>query len=240
MVGGLKTSILQKMERFLMPAEAKARGYMEDPEVLFKVDKKIEELMVTSLYGEVVTVEEKVNQQDVDAYWAKYSDRHRVPERRTGRLVIAADRAEAEAARAELEGGAAWGDIVQRYGTDPTNKSRSGKLDEVTDRATGPVPEALFAIPEGEIGPVFDVGDGRWGVVRCDRILPGEAPDPMKDRDALFAAIRAQRKEDLFQELLAQWADEFGVTRHDENLEHVKSWKELTYVEPVGEPVPRS
>ena len=240
MVGGLRTSILQKLERSLMPAEAEARGYFDDADVLFKVDKKIEELMITSLYSEVVTIDDQVDQEAFSAFWAEHSERFAVPERRSGRLVIAANQVEAESARRELAGGAVWGDIVQQYGTDPGNKARSGKLDEVSARSTGPVPEALFATPEGELGQVFSLGDDRWGVVRCERVLPGKAADPNRNREEIFAAVRAQRKEDLFQSLLEEWEVEFGVTRNDENLEHVKSWQELTYVEPAGAPVPRS
>jgi len=233
------TSIQQTIAHFIMDAEARERGYYERVDVQAKVRKKLEEIMVTSLYGEVVTIDEKVTMEDIDAYWAENSDRFRTPETRSGRLIIAASEAEAVAARQEIVDGRLWREVVQQYGTDNANKSRSGKFDNVNEWATGSVAEALFSLPEGELSQAFDAGDGRYAIVRCDRILPGKPGDKGSLYEQIGQSIKSRRKEDLFLSLLADWEIEFGVTRYDENLESLKSWRELTYEEAPGAPVER-
>lgn len=240
MVPGLKGNILQVVERHLMDLEAREKGYYERADVLAKVQKKFEGIMVTSLYSEVVTIDEHVSDPDFDAYWAENSDYYLTPEMRSGRLIIGADEAEAAAARLEIVDGKLWREVVQHYGTDNANKSRSGKLDEITEWAKGSVAEVLFSLAEGEMSQPFPVEDDRYAIVRCERILPGKPADKEASREGVVNAVRARRKEALFQSLLAEWAVEFGVIRYDENLTHVKSWLELTHSEAPGDPVARN
>lgn len=239
MKGGLRAHIVNELERALVDAEARRLGFFEDPEVVTKVDIKVEEMMVTALYGEIVTFDEQVTPEQLQAYWDEHHAEFARPERRTGRLVLAADEARAREAHAKLAAGERWIDVLNAYGTDENNKGNAGKLTEVPANSTGPVRDALFATAQGELGEPFPAGDGRWGVVRVDAVVPGGAVELREVAEAIGQRMRNERKEKAFQDLLAQWAGEFGVERFDENLGQVKSWKELTDVEAPGPAVPR-
>ncbi|MFO7609532.1 MAG: peptidyl-prolyl cis-trans isomerase [Candidatus Krumholzibacteriia bacterium] len=239
MMGGLRAHIVSEVERALVDAEARRLGFIENPEVVTKVDLKVEEMMITALYGEIVTFDEQVTPEQLQAYWDEHHAEFSRPERRTGRLVLAADEAQAREAHARLAAGERWIDVLNAYGTDETNKSNAGKLTEVSATTTGPVRDALFATASGELGEPFPAGDGRWGVVQVDAVLPGGAVELREVSEAVGQRIRNERKEQAFQDLLDQWAGEFGVERFDENLDQVKSWKELTDVEAPGPAVPR-
>ncbi|MCP4574504.1 MAG: hypothetical protein GY838_19305 [bacterium] len=228
MVTGLRHKIEAGFERSILNDEAKLQGYFEHPAVLAKVNHKVEEIMITNLYGDLVVFDKRITPEDLEGYWAEHADDFATPEKRTGRLVIAEDEASAAAARAQLVDGALWKDIVQEYGTDENNQKSNGKLSEVAKTATGPVADALFAMAVEALSEPVDVGDGRYAVVRCDAITP-MVPATIEDSNQrIGAAIRGQRKEDAFQQLLAKWTDEIGVVRHDENLDQVQSWEELT------------
>ena len=240
MLGGLRASIAQELERALMDLEARRLGFYEDPEVLALVDIKIEEMIVTALYGEIVTFDERVTPEQLEAFWAEHQAEYVTPENRTGRLLIAADEAKAAQARGLLAGGAAWGDIVAKFGTDDNNRKRSGQVDEVRSSSTGPVRDAFYALEPGQTSEPFPVGDGRYGLVRLDNVVPAKPMTMVEASQMAGQRIKADRKEAAFQALLADWAAEFGVDRHDDNLSQVKSWKELTHVEAPGPAVPRN
>ena len=92
----------------------------------------------------------------------------------------------------------------------------------------------LFGMEEGALSEPFDVGDGRFAVVRCITIAPMVPATKEEARQRIGAAIRGERKEAVFQGLLARWTEETGVVRHDENLDQVRSWKELTVAADEG------
>lgn len=228
MVTGLRHKIQSEFERAILADEAKQQGYFEHPDVVAKVDRKVEEIMVTNLYNDLVVFDKRITPEDMQAYWDEHAEAFATPEKRTGRLVIAEDEASAAAARGQLLDGAFWRDIVAEYGTEPNNQRMGGKLSEVAKTATGPVADMLFSLEVDQLSEPFDVGDGRYAVVRCDKIVPEIAGDMLEARQRVGAAIRGERKEAVFQQLLGRWTEEIGVTRYDENLSEVRSWEELT------------
>ena len=239
MLGGLRASIVQELEKGMMDLEARRLGYYEDPEVIALADIKVEEMVVTTLYGEIVTIDDRVTPEQLEAFWAEHADQYATPENRTGHLVIAADEAKAAQARELAAGGANWADLVAKFGTDPGNKKNGGRIDEVPFASSGPVRDAFYALEPGQLSEPFPVGDGRFGVARLDNVIPAKPMTMIEAASMVGERIKQERKEAAFQALLAEWAAEFGVERHDENLSQVKSWKELTHVEAPGPAVPR-
>ena len=240
MMGGMRAHIINDLERALLDAEAKRLGFYEDPEVRTKVAVKVEEMIVTSLYNDVVTYDERVTPEQLEAFWAEHASEFDRPQTRSGRVVVAADEAKAAEARAELADGASWREVINRYGTDPNNRQQGGVLADVTPEMSGPVKDALYALEPGELSEPFPVGDGRFAVVELETVDPGGPVEMVEASQAAGQRIKQLRKEEAFQALLDEWKAEFGVVRHDENLDQVKSWKELTHVEAPGPEVPRS
>ncbi|HPF70619.1 MAG TPA: peptidylprolyl isomerase [Candidatus Krumholzibacteria bacterium] len=238
-LGGLRGHIVSELDRALMDAEAKARGFYEDPEVVTLVDTKVNEMIVTAMYGDLVVVDDRVTPEELSAFWADHAAEYATPETRVGHVVIAADEAQAGAALAAAEAGAKWETLIQRFDTDKTNTAQGGRI-EATGLSGGPIKDAIFGLEVGALSVPVAVGDGRFAVVRLDEIRPA-APSTMEaSAAAIGQRIKTQRKEDMFNSLLAKWSQEVGVVRHDENLSAVKSWKELTHVEAPGPAVPRN
>jgi hypothetical protein len=240
MLGGLRNKIEGEVGKTLLNYEAEDRGLFEDPEVVATVDLKIEEMIVSKLYNEVVLIEDRVTPEELNAFWAEHSHEYRVKERRAGRLVACLNKELAAEAQALAAGGADWKDVLVQYGTNKENKAKSGKLSEVVLTPGEPVSNALFALEPGQVSDPFPLTDGRIGVVRLDSITP-EAPRELREvSEDVGNRIRNIRKEAAFQALLAEWKEDIPVVTYEDRLDQVASWKELTAVPEPGNMVPRT
>lgn len=240
MLGGMRQKILRNLQADIVAKEAEERGYYENPVVLEKVNNKVEEAVVTSLYDDVVTYDDKVTAEDVQSFWDAHEAEFAIPELRSGRLVICANEETAAEARDFIATDPKWRDVLTRYGIDAKNKSRSGKLDRSNARSLDPSRQMLFELEAvGDISQPFKQDNLRWGVVRLDLIEEPRARTLDEVRAEVSARIKGQRREEAFQNLLSKWAEEYGVVRHEDKLVDVASWEELTRVEVQGELLPR-
>lgn len=235
MLGNLRQKIADAMVQNIMLQEAKARGFYEDPEVLAPVNDKVEEMMVTKLYDDVVTFDEVVTPEQMQEYWDAHSVDFLIPETRNGHLVICRNEEAALQAREAIEAGMLWKDVLVEYGIDKENKARSGKLLKVVRNEKSPVVEALFALAKGETSQPIAVENGRFALIRQVAANPSYQPTFSEKTDAVKQRILSMRGEEAFQALLGKWALEFGVVRFEDQLAKVASWQELTEKAAAGE-----
>jgi len=240
MLGGLREHIIQELERGMVNEEAKKRGYYDDPEVLARVDKKIEEVMVTKLYGDVVKYDERITPEQLDEFYQEHKEEYNVPESRSGRLVICLNEAEAAKAKADADQGKSWRAILKQYGIDRDNKSRGGKLSGVSAKGSGPFKDAMFSLEVGGVSDPFLIDNGRYGVVTLESIEPARQIEKAEINQQLGQRIKNIRKEEAFQVLLTKWRDEFGVTEFEEALAGLASWKQLQEQQVPENLVPRT
>lgn len=240
MLGNLRNSITQELEKTLMNLEAEARGYFQDADVVAKVDDKIEEVVITKLFNEIVQYDKRVTPEDLEAFWSEHTSDYFVPAGRSGRLVICRTQEEAAKAAADARAGVDWKDILLQYGSDRENKANSGRLENVREEATGAVRDALFALQAGEVSAPFALPEGVFAVVRFDAAVPGRQVELSEVREEVGQRIKKHREEEAFQALLETWKNEFGVTVFEGELKHLPSWQELTAAASPGQPVPRN
>ncbi len=240
MLGSLRNKIKQELEKALLNIEAKQRGLPDDPRVTTLVNEKMEEILVTKIYKDLVSYDERVTPDQLDAFWAEHEQDYVIPEKRSGHLVVCLNEDEANKARDAMAAGEPWKDILLKYGTDRNNKSKGGRLESIPSTVTGTVRDALFALEKGGISEPVAVGNGRFAVVSCDSIVPSR-PGILKDlSQEVGQRIKKIREEEAFQKLLDQWTEEFGVTIYEENLADLPSWEELTNPPLPGKAVPRN
>ena len=240
MLGGLRRKIEDEFGNTLLNFEAEDRGLYEDPEVVRKVNFKLEQMLISKLYAEVIQIEELVTPGEEEEFWAAHLQDYVMPENRSGWLVICQDAEQAAEAQAKVAEGMGWKGIMNTYGTDADNKSRSGKLDGVIEQPGDPVSVALFAIQPGELSEPFALADGRYGVVQLESVTPEWARELSEAREAVDHRLRGIRKEEAFQVMIAKWKEDIPVTIHEENLADLASWQELMTVELPGPLVPRN
>jgi hypothetical protein len=240
MLGGLRNKIEGELGKIVLNFEAEDSGLFEDPEVVAKVDLKVEEMIVNKLYAEVIQIEERVTSKEMDEFWAEHSHEYVARENRSGRLVICQDAQQADEAHAAASGGMEWKDLLVAFGVDRENKSRSGKLLGVMEKSADPISVVLFSIQLDELSEPFALGDGRYGIVRLDFVKPEKAMEMTEVTEAVGQRMREIRKEEVFQAKMAKWREDIPIAVIEENLANVASWKELTTVEIPENVVPRN
>jgi parvulin-like peptidyl-prolyl isomerase len=240
MLGGLREHLIGELERGMVNEEAEKRGYYDDPAVVAKVAEKVEEVMVTKLYGDVVQFDDRVSVEEIEAFYNDNASDFEVPEIRGGRIAICLNEEEAAKAKAAVQEDRPWRGILREFDVDRENKGRGGKLPGVASTATGPLKDAIYGLEMDQVSDPFPLDNGRYGIVILESIQAPRVVPLDEVREQIGQRIRNLRKEASFQDLLAKWTAEFGVTRHDENLASVASWEELTAVVKPENLVPRN
>lgn len=227
LLGGVRKKILNDMvDRRLMIAEARERGYFERPEVTGEVGMNLEKAMVQKLHEEVVTIDEAITPEQIDAFWAEHADEYYQQEVRYGHVVYTTERAGAEAAAATAADGD-WDAVLEAHSENPQNKEAGGEV-KMPASGSGALRDALFGMTEpGEISSPVPV-EGGWAVARLDSVQPGRPMELDEVRSAVGERIKSIRKNEALNDLLDQWREEYGVTVRDDVLPALKSWDELT------------
>ncbi len=228
MLGGLRSKIYEAIDRQLIVQEAKERGYMDKPAVRDEVNGKVEEMMVTKLFNDVVSFDKQVTPAQVSAYYDEHSADFVVPEARKGHVLYCADEAAGQAAAAAARDGAGWDDLLGQYDSNRANLDRKGETDLYRANASDPVKDALFSLSnEGDVSDPFAVNE-QWVVARLDEIQPAHQQSLQDATEQIGQIIRARRQDESLKKLLAEWRGEFDVVIHKDRLAKLRSWEDLS------------
>lgn len=240
MLGGLRNKIQGELEKTVLNFEAQDIGLFEDPAVTGKVNLKIEEMIVSKLYIEVVQFDERVTPEQLEAYWAENHERFNVKETRTGRLIVALNEELAAEARAKALEGTDWRDLLFEYGTNKENKAVAGNVEGIVNAAGNPISVAMFALEVGSLSEPFPLEGGRFAVVRLDSVTPERPREMIEVSEGVGQKIREIRKEEAFQAKLDEWKEKITVTEFPDKLAEVSSWEELNAQATPENLVPRN
>ncbi|MGB2710024.1 MAG: peptidyl-prolyl cis-trans isomerase [Conexibacter sp.] len=155
----------------------------------------------------------KVTDQQIADYYNKNKQQFALPERRDLEIILTKTEAQANEAKAAVQGGMSWAAAAKKYSTDPASKATGGVLRGVAqgqqDRA---LDKAAFAAAKGElVGPVK--GQFGWYIVRVKGITKPEQT-PLSEAKAQIKPLLTQQGQ---QAKLQTFATDFQ-----------KRWKEAT------------
>lgn len=227
MVGGMRTKIGDEIERALLNFDAQDRGLDKDPEVLARVDERIDEMLVGKLFEEGVHYDEIVSPAALDSAWALLKNEYDLPETRSGKRILVADQAQADKAYAELEAGEGWRRVLNTYGSDETDKALNGQLGPIRVDAQGPERDALFSLEAGRYSTPRRLDDGRYSIVMLEDIAPPRSQELAAVADALVKRIQNKREEMAFRAALDGWKQKVKIQVFEDRLAKTRSWKEL-------------
>lgn len=229
MLGGLRQKITDEIDRALLNFESEDRGLHKDPEVLAKVNEKIDEMLVSKLFEESVHGDKNVTPAALDSAWALIKGEYDLPETRSGKRIICADSAQADQAHAALEAGEPWRKVLNTFGADDADKTAGGELKGLRFDAQGPEHDALFALAKsGDFSRPFALDDGRFAIVRLDEITAPHRQELQEVAPAIVRRIQNKREEMAFREALDGWKKQVTIVVHEDKLLKTRSWKELT------------
>lgn len=204
-----KTLEDQKKQAF--PTEKAYKTYlktsgMTEEDILFRV--KLNELQ-TKLTQDVTEDAKKVSDADVEEYYEKNQKRFAQPERRDLLIVLTKTEAKADAAKAALDAGEPWKQVVKQYSIDETTKAQGGKLAAVAkgqqDKA---LEDAVFAASKGEVeGPVKT--QFGWYVFEVEKVTPASQQSLEQSRDTIKNLLRSQRQQKTLDAFIKDFREEY-------------------------------
>ena len=134
-----------------------------------------------------------VTNAQIAAYYAAHTAQFGTPQSRNIRIILTKTKAQAEAAKAALAGGATWQATAAKYSTDAATKNKGGLLVNVTKgQQDAALDQAAFsASPNVLLGPVQ--GQFGWYVVEVTSVKPGNQ-QTLAQATASIRAILTQQQ----------------------------------------------
>lgn len=226
LLGGVKNKLFGDMvDQGLWAAEARERGFDQDPRVIAEANERSEQHMLSLFHDEVVKYDEHVSMEAIRALYDENPRVYRVAEERRGRILMCESREAAEAARADLAGGQPWSAVFaarnKSAGGTPEGQITINEFAESVDR------DQLFALAKpGDLSAPFSSHD-RWCVVMLDNVTPGRQRPVDEVINEVGARVKRKRQDEALQALLAQWRNEYPVKINERVLDSLPSWEEL-------------
>jgi foldase protein PrsA len=179
---------------------------MTEADILFRV--KLSQLQ-EKLTKDVTEDAAKVSTADVNQYYEKNQKRFAQPERRDLRVVLTKTEAKAQEARAALDSGQSWKDVVKQYSIDEASKAQGGKLASVAkgqqDKA---LEEAVFAAGKGQLkGPVKT--QFGWYVFEVEKITPASQKSLDQSRDTIKNLLRSERQQKALDTFIKDFREQY-------------------------------
>ncbi len=223
-LNGMKELIrTSQIQTELLKRECERRGYYERPEIVEKV-RRLEEQILVELFHARFLQEADVPPEDVQAVYdstlVQDPDAFMIPERVEMVIIPQASHKPVEDALALLRSGVPEEEVVQQFSLDPITRARSGNTGLVPRGTWAPkIEDVAFSgvVGQGWLGPI----ESATGIAAI-KVLKHEQPrtatfDEM--RDAMTRQMANARGEVAFEEWLQNKRDEMNIEIFDEVLE---------------------
>ena len=186
----------------------KTSGMSED-DVLFRIRL---ETLSNKLRESVTKGKDKVTPEQITTYYNENKERFATPETRDVRIVLTETEGEANDAKAMLESGEPWKEVVKDFSIDEASKASGGLLAGISEgQQEQALDEAIFSAKKGElVGPVKT--QFGWYVFEVEKVTDAsqqteeEASETIKQ---LLASENQQKALDAFvKDFEKQWKAE--------------------------------
>lgn len=221
-----REAVIQMVHRYIfdkiLPDYAEQRAkVLEIPEVAETLEKRREQFLVHRLYQDQVKEQTAVTEREVTDYYNENREALRTQEKRDYAIILVSDKDKATEVVARARSGDRFDLLVRDYSEDPTAKENLGRTGLVP---SGNYPEydpVAFALPsEGSISDPFQTSRG-WAIVRVVEIEPGRIPTASEAFDSIRKILLEAKAEELLQEKLETWKEDYIVEIHEGNLAKV-------------------
>jgi parvulin-like peptidyl-prolyl isomerase len=169
------------------------------------------QLLSTQIQEAITKLAPPASEGEISDYYETAKDtQYTTAESRDVRVVVNKDKAQIEAAKAQLEkddSPAAWKKAAAKYSEDPTTKSKGGLQPALTEELLASqeeLKEAIFGNPTGVIvGPV-DV-QGKFFIVEVEKLNPAK----VKALGEVSAEIKSQLTQQVAQQVFSEFVAEY-------------------------------
>lgn len=141
-----------------------------------------------------------VDDESVKAYYTAHREEFELPERVRLRQILVDDRAAAERAVAELDGGADFGDVASRLSMDPSAPFGGDQGELSRDELPEAFSEMIFGLEPGKRSPVVEAAYG-FHIFLVEEKLPA-ATVPLEEASATIRSLLLRENGDRRRETL--------------------------------------
>lgn len=150
------------IQQKLLIIGAYTRALDADIGIVELIDREKDKFLLDELYRTQVLANVSVPESDVKAWYEHFFDRVRP------KHIVVATKELADSILMQLNGGADFGDLAERYSIDKSTATRGGDLGRefYWGELVSPIQDELFRLKEGEVaGPVKS--DFGWHIIKC-------------------------------------------------------------------------
>ncbi|MBA2349259.1 MAG: peptidyl-prolyl cis-trans isomerase [Solirubrobacterales bacterium] len=175
---------------------------MTEADLLFRVRL---DTLSNKLREAVVKGKDKVSDAQIKEYYEKNKARFAQPERRDLRIVLTKTKAQAEKAKAQLEGGASFSKVAKKSSIDQASKDQGGVLLAVAKgQQEKALDEAVFAAKKGKLSGPVKTQFGYY-VFKVQKITKASQQSLKQSTDTIKQLLASQNQ----QEALDKFVEEF-------------------------------
>jgi len=207
------------VDRSLFSMEAKAQGYMEQPDVMEKINSYIDRVLYAE-FMKNMTQDIEVTDADCRKYYEEHPDEFAEQERIKASHILVKTEEEARQVKAELAQGGDWNELAKKYSMERGTRDRGGDLGYFsTGRMPTEFESVAFAMNPGEISEPVKTTFG-YHIIRLEDKKPAEqAPfDEVKPRiqNKLMSDMRQQKVDGIRDQLFRKYNVEIYTDKIDE------------------------
>ena len=204
-------------------ADAVARSDIANrPEVKAATQAKLEELMVSRLYEDMVNSQTLVTRTMVDDYYNDHRDDFRIGERRRFGVILTGDLESAQAAYAEVMKGTRFHKVAMEYSIDEETLNNLAETDLLEKGRQPEIDDVGFALERvGAVSEPFETSRG-WMILKLKEKTDATVVSRTQARDRIERMLKQQENENRLNELLEKWKEEVGLVIHEDRLNKIQ------------------
>jgi foldase protein PrsA len=221
---GIKSPTAKKMEEELdkikeqnFPTPAAYKEFLETSKMTQEdVDQRVELQILSAAISEEIQGGAGVpsSSEIADYYDSAKATQFTTKPSRDARIITNKDKAEVEAAKAELEAddsAANWKKVAQKYSSDPTTKSKGGLQPGLTEEllaSAGPFKKAIFGAATNElVGPIKF--QGNYTLIEVVKLNPEKVQTLEEAKAQISSTLTQQKQESALNEFIASWQSQW-------------------------------
>jgi len=213
--------------------EARARGLDKSPEVAEVARHLQEDLMESALYTGYVLKDVTVADGELRAYYDAHKSQFTTPEKRQVAHIVLATLADAQQARARIENGEPFEDLLP-LSTDAQSAKAGGDLGLISRKDVPPEFEGVLTLKEGEVSAPIASKFG-FHIVKVKEI----APEQPLEFEAAKGDIRKTLLQERQREARAAWVKKLRAdAKLKINAAGIKAFLKQNAAEPLLQPPP--
>ncbi|HMA77461.1 MAG TPA: peptidyl-prolyl cis-trans isomerase [Candidatus Krumholzibacteriaceae bacterium] len=219
---GIVNTMNKKFFNDVLPEYAEKRlKLMEDPEIKGIYDRRVEQVMLSSLYNETIKGKVQVTQQEIDDYYKENEAQLVTKEKREFTVILNSDRKIIEKARKLAGEGKDFEFLVENFSEDEAMKEKNGKVKMHAENKDSKIDEIGFSLPEGAISKPFKTGRG-WMLLKVEKIVEAMKVSKEQAVKSIRSTLKQEKINELFDKKVAEWRKNYSIEVYEENLAKAK------------------